>query len=110
MTGMRGGLAAWALHRITGIALTLYLVGHMYMRSGAYGSDAIAEAMPGSVGKFADMFLLGIVTAHALNGLRVILHDLGTPTRFRNPLMVGAAMTGFALFVLGARSIWWCCG
>jgi|GEM_PF-2007281 len=114
MTGIRAGisgyLAAWALHRITGIALTLYLFGHMYMRSGAYGSSAIGETMSGSVGKFADIFLLGIVTAHALNGLRVVMHDLGAPTRFRKPLMVGAAMAGFVLFALGARSIWWCCG
>jgi succinate dehydrogenase / fumarate reductase cytochrome b subunit len=73
------GMLAWAFHRISGIAIWLFVVLHVidiYLVGGnpeAYDEIlAIYASPPGRVG---EVLLGGALLYHALNGLRIILMD-----------------------------------
>ncbi len=72
-------MLAWAFHRISGIAIWLFVVLHVidiYLVGGnpeAYDEIlAIYASPPGRVG---EVLLGGALLYHALNGLRIILMD-----------------------------------
>lgn len=99
------GLLAWVVHRVTGIALTLYLFLHLYV----LGSLRDPEKFQGMMSlakspwvKAAEFGLLALVAAHALNGARVMLLELGMPTRMQKPSLWLAA-AGLAV-LLGASA------
>jgi succinate dehydrogenase / fumarate reductase cytochrome b subunit len=73
------GMLAWAFHRISGVAIWLFVVLHVidiYLVGGnpeAYNEIlAIYASPPGRVG---EVLLGGALLYHALNGLRIILMD-----------------------------------
>lgn len=73
------GMLAWAFHRISGVAIWLFVVLHVvdiYLVGGnpeAYNEIlAIYASPPGRVG---EVLLGAALLYHALNGLRIILMD-----------------------------------
>ena len=73
------GMLSYAFHRISGIALSLYLFLHIYTLSAARkGSEAFDHSIAkwdNTLGHLLEYFLLFAVAYHALNGIRIILAD-----------------------------------
>ena len=84
-SGTRAGWWAWFLQRLTGVALVGYLFLHILVIStvqageDAFNSVLIVLQMPFFV--VLDLFLIAAVVYHGLNGVRVLLFDLGIPLK-----------------------------
>ena len=74
------GTWAWVFHRISGLALVLYLPLHVWVTHHiARGPDQfnrVMEAMNTPMFKVFEVALLAAVLYHAFNGIRVIMIDL----------------------------------
>ncbi len=85
------GSWAWILHRLSGVALVLYLCLHLWeLHTLAYASpvDFNHHMLTfESLGfKFLEWFLLGIVLVHALNGIRIMIVDFFGGARYHRKL------------------------
>ena len=84
-SGTRAGWWAWFLQRLTGVALVGYLFLHILVIStvqageDAFNSVLIVLQKPFFV--VLDLFLIAAVVYHGLNGVRVLLFDLGIPLK-----------------------------
>jgi succinate dehydrogenase / fumarate reductase cytochrome b subunit len=100
------GSFAWILHRVTGLALVLYLALHIYSVSFlAVGSDAfnaVMKAYEAPAFKIGEVLVWGAFLYHALNGLRVVWMDLGKGSLFHKKLFAGVLVLAGLLFVAGA--------
>jgi len=85
------GMWAWLFHRVSGVALALYLFAHIWVISrgaatGAEGFNTMFETLESPLFIVLDLFLLAAVVYHALNGIRVLLFDLGVAIRQQKTL------------------------
>lgn len=77
------GLGMWAfwLHRLTGLAIAGYLLIHILVISTVVGgANSFNEAMKflkAPIFILLEMGLIAIILIHGLNGIRLILFDLG---------------------------------
>lgn len=102
------GSVAWLIHRITGILLTLYIFLHLYVLSNLKDPESYREIMAlmnHPLIKLSEVGLLGLVLAHALNGVRVTLLEFGVPTKLQKRLFWVAFTTGVILFIAGGMPI-----
>jgi len=76
----REGMLAWAFHRISGVAIFLFVVLHVidiYLVGGdprAY--DTILKVYASVPGRIMEILLGAALLYHALNGLRILIIDL----------------------------------
>jgi succinate dehydrogenase / fumarate reductase cytochrome b subunit len=88
---VKAGFAAWLLMRISGVALTLYLVLHVWVLSHlTRGPEAFAALMRGLESPLVRALELGLAAAvifHAANGLRLILVDFAEGSAYHKPLL-----------------------
>jgi succinate dehydrogenase / fumarate reductase cytochrome b subunit len=103
--GHRLGLWAFAVHRITGIGLVVYLFLHLLVLSilvlGPPGWDAFVALARSPVFLALDVVLIAGLLIHGLNGLRVGLAGMGVGQRhqraaFLGVLIVAATAVGYA--------------
>jgi succinate dehydrogenase / fumarate reductase cytochrome b subunit len=87
------GMWAWLLFRISGLVLVLYLGAHIIIIStGQFGTiDEWMERFDMPVMVLLDLALVVAVLYHALNGVRIILMDLGIGVH-KHKVMFWAAM------------------
>ena len=77
------GMWAWVLHRITGLGLVFYILLHIILMgisllSGQVDFDETLSLLMGHpFFEVLDVLLLGAVLYHGLNGIRVLLFDIG---------------------------------
>jgi succinate dehydrogenase / fumarate reductase cytochrome b subunit len=77
------GMTAWYLQRITGLGLVGYLVLHIFLIGSSLlrGKEAFDRMLGLLMGSklflVLDLALLAAVLIHGLNGIRLILFDLG---------------------------------
>lgn len=100
----REGMISWALHRITGLGVLLFLFIHIadiYIIR--YGAEAfndllfIYNALPF---RLLEIGLVGAVYFHALNGIRVMLIDFWDAAALRQrELFWGVVILFFVLFI-----------
>lgn len=73
------GMLAFVLHRITGLALVLYIFGHLWSISHSLAGNAYFNKMMGlyntHIGHVVEWFLLLAVLWHLFNGLRITATD-----------------------------------
>ena len=85
------GSWAWILHRITGLGLTLYILVHIIALTGLLkGETAFNEEMAlfrTSIFLFFEWILGALVMFHALNGIRIVLVDLGNGARYHKQVL-----------------------
>ncbi len=101
------GMLAWAFHRISGVAIWLFVVLHVvdiYLVGGnpeAYNEIlAIYASPPGRVG---EVLLGAALLYHALNGLRIILMDFWPAlTRYHRQLWYASWVIFAAVGLPGA--------
>ncbi|NLG65012.1 MAG: succinate dehydrogenase, cytochrome b556 subunit [Actinobacteria bacterium] len=77
---------AWILFRISGLILVAYLFVHIVIisqgeLSGADTLDRLFEMFDSPLLVFLDFMLVAAVLYHGLNGVRVVLMDLGIGIR-----------------------------
>jgi succinate dehydrogenase / fumarate reductase cytochrome b subunit len=95
------GMWAWVLFRISGLILVAYLFVHVWVisqgRAGADALDDLFDFFHAPVLVFLELMLVAAVLYHALNGVRIVLMDLGIGIRQHKTVfwvcMVVAAVT-----------------
>lgn len=126
--GVKGWLAGgrwggerylYTLHRVTGIGLVLYFIAHIVVTSSkALGKEAWEASMArvsGPFFEFAEYLVFAAFVIHGLNGLRLILIELGfgvgkpiepiypyrTSLHVQRPLAIGAMLLAAVGLVAG---------
>lgn len=96
------GAWAWLAHRITGVGIAVYLVAHIIVISTARAGGASFNQIMSSLQKplflALDIILIGVIIYHMLNGLRILLFDLGIGIRQQKQLfwvMMGVGAIAF---------------
>src|SRR3954469_7983441 len=106
LVGYRGGegMLAWAFHRISGVAIWLFVILHVidiFLVGAAprvYDTLLAIYATPGGI--IMEWLLGAAVLYHALNGLRIVVMDFWPPlTRFHKQRWLPAWIV-FAAVVL----------
>jgi succinate dehydrogenase / fumarate reductase cytochrome b subunit len=100
------GGRAFALHRLTGLALVVYLYVHlgvlsMLLIGASAWSDFLSVVSAKSFLAFDVVLLLGLVF-HALNGIRVALVGSGFAVKRQRALFWAAIAVGTPIVVYGA--------
>ncbi|MFH1863065.1 MAG: succinate dehydrogenase, cytochrome b556 subunit [bacterium] len=99
------GMWAFVLHRITGLALSLYLIMHLYVVSSLHkpeNFDRVMAFLNQPLFKLLEIGLLFAVVYHALNGVRVFLIDFCKMTKLHARIWWVLATIGFVIFAIGA--------
>ncbi|MEW8980053.1 MAG: succinate dehydrogenase, cytochrome b556 subunit [Symbiobacterium sp.] len=78
----RTGMWSHVLHRISGIAIVVFLLLHIWeittvVRAGAEGFSTKMASMAARVWVIGEWFLFLALVFHGINGIRLILLDLG---------------------------------
>jgi len=110
---------AYALHRVTGLGILLYFLLHIGVTSArVFGEDAWVAAMAAVAHpafKVGEYLVFAAFAYHALNGVRLILVELGfglgrpavpvypyvSAVRRQRPLLIGAMLLAGLLLLLG---------
>jgi len=111
-TNMKTGMWAWVGHRLTGLALVAYVFLHLSfistasMAEGGADFDALMETTSQPLFVAMDFLLVIVVIYHAMNGLRVVLFDLGVGIR-RQKLVFWITMAISAVLIVGGLLAIW---
>ena len=97
------GSKAWIFHRISGIALIVYLFLHIYSLSPlSQGREAFNSKMQLYSTPFfmiIEWFLFAFVLFHSLNGLRIVLVDWADGAKYHEQLFKFSLVIGIILFL-----------
>ncbi|MFW9928021.1 MAG: succinate dehydrogenase, cytochrome b556 subunit [Candidatus Thorarchaeota archaeon] len=105
------GYYAWLLHRITGLIIVGYIFLHLYelfaltQGSEAYNNHAFDFTQP--LYLLLDVGLIAILAYHGLNGLRIILFDLGLFVNDQKNLFLIILVATAIICIIAAFVIWW---
>ncbi len=111
-TNMKTGMWAWVGHRLTGLVLVAYVFLHLSfistasMAEGGADFDALMETTSQPLFVAMDFLLVIVVIYHAMNGLRVVLFDLGIGIR-RQKLVFWVTMAVAAVLIVGGLLAIW---
>lgn len=107
--GLNTGLFAWLLHRLTGLALVLYLLMHLTVLStlakGPESFDSLMKQMNTLIFKILEVGLFGVFAFHGLNGIRVIMSDFGMESRYQKNLFWALFSLVVILVLIGGYPI-----
>jgi succinate dehydrogenase / fumarate reductase, cytochrome b subunit len=105
------GQYSWIAHRITGIAVILFLFAHIVDTAViGWGPEAYERVVKVYENPFVRLLELGLVAAvlyHALNGLKIMLFDFW-PSTTRH--MKGLSLASTGIFLLAMIPITWIMG
>ncbi|RJR18851.1 MAG: succinate dehydrogenase, cytochrome b556 subunit [Desulfobacteraceae bacterium] len=104
------GMWAWILHRVTGLGLVFYILLHIILMGTSIlsGKDrfnaTLTLLMTHLIFEILDILLLGAVLYHGLNGIRILMFDMGIGVTvntqrniFRALMVAGALMWIWAI-------------
>jgi len=95
---------AFALNRLTGMALTFYLFLHLIVLSkllrGEAGWDSFIRLARSPLFLSMDVVLIFGILFHGLNGIRIALVGMGIGVRSQRALLWGAIIVGATLLVI----------
>jgi len=102
-------MMAWLLHRVSGLALSGYLLLHLWdLRAAQQSASAFDQALATFQTPFwkaMDLLLLAAVLFHGLNGIRILLFDAGAGLRYQRQLFWIAFGLTVAIFLFAAVMI-----
>lgn len=111
------GPMAHLLHRVTGLLIVVYLFLHIGVMSYTYfdagsGFDDLMATFASTPFLIVDLVLFAGVMIHGLNGIRIMLFDMGYFSRRQKELfwvMMAIAATSvlIATWLVGAAHGWW---
>jgi succinate dehydrogenase / fumarate reductase cytochrome b subunit len=95
--------------RISGVLIVLFLLMHLGVLSllglGKESFDAFIRFSGNPIQKLLELGMVGCLIFHGLNGIRVIIVDLGWGLYVQKRLFWATAALGFVIFVLAAIPI-----
>lgn len=101
---------AFALNRLTGVGLTVYLFLHLAVLSqllrGPEGWDSFIRIARSPLFLTLDVILLFGVVFHMFNGIRVALVGMGVANKQQKGLFYGLTGIALILFIVGAILIY----
>ncbi len=102
----KSGMLAWALHRLTGIGLVVFLIMHIWeMHMLGKGPEAFNEVIADfnkPIIEIGEIMLLAAVLFHAFNGVRVVLVDFLGGARYQKAAFAAVMIVTVVLFAMGA--------
>jgi succinate dehydrogenase / fumarate reductase cytochrome b subunit len=111
------GTLAHLLHRLTGLLIVVYLFLHIGAMSYTYfdqgsGFDDLMAMFSSTPFLIADLILFAGVMIHGLNGLRIMIFDMGMFTGRQKELfwiMMAIAATSVLIgtWLVGGANGWW---
>ena len=111
-TNMKTGMWAWVGHRLTGLALVVYVFMHLSflttasLSEGGADFDKLMATTSQPLFVAMDFMLVIIVIYHAMNGFRIMLFDIGVGIR-RQKLVFWICMAVSAVLIVGGLwAIW----
>lgn len=103
------GFWAFLMMRISGVALTFYLILHIYvlhhLLDGPAAFDELMKTVQSPLFKLFEVALLGAVLYHALNGVRILWIDFGSGSKTHIVWFWAMMSLGVVFFILGAIPI-----
>lgn len=96
------GTWGYVLHRLSGLALTGYILIHIYLVSGLHNKAAWHEEMQifrHPFLMFLEWCLFSVVVFHALNGIRIVIVDYFNGARYHKQLLTGVFVLSILLFL-----------
>lgn len=96
------GTWGYILHRLTGLALTGYILIHIYLVSGLHNRPAWNSEMEifrHPLLMFLEWCLFIVVIYHALNGVRIFMIDYFNGARYHKQLLTGVLLLSILLFL-----------
>ncbi|MFZ0389247.1 MAG: succinate dehydrogenase, cytochrome b556 subunit [Calditrichia bacterium] len=96
------GTWGYILHRLSGLALTGYILIHIYLVSGLYNREAWDYEMGFFRNPFLNILewcLFFIVVFHALNGIRIFIIDYFNGAYYQKKLLTGVWVFSIVLFL-----------
>lgn len=102
------GQVAWVLHRVTGLAIVLYLVIHIWSISklsdpATFNAEMALYSQP--LFRLGEIGLLAACVFHALNGARIFLVDFGNGARYHKQLFYAVLVLSVVVITAGAIPI-----
>ena len=102
---VKTGMAAWLLHRITGLGLVVYLILHINVISSLHdpaGFNKVMAFLGSPLFRFLEIGLLAFVIYHAMNGIRVIWVDFFEGAASHAKIFWVLTVIGVIIFIFGA--------
>ena len=103
------GFLSYALRRLTGVALVLYLFLHMWVigsiNQGPEVFDARLALVQTTFFKFLEIALLAAVVYHAFDGIRLLIVDWFSVTAYRRSAVIAAFLVAALLTIAGGLPI-----
>lgn len=99
------GTVAWILHRLSGLALILYLVLHIWVihnLDNPVGFNKVMAFLNEPLFKLLELGLWGVIVYHAINGMRVIFVDFFSGSKVQKQMFWGTVVLGIIVFMAGA--------
>lgn len=99
------GMCAFVLHRVTGVALSVYLIVHINVVSSLHSATNFDKTMAflgQPLFRILEIGLLAAVIYHALNGVRVFLIDFTNGTKNHTAVFWVLGVIGLIIFLFGA--------
>lgn len=101
------GMWAWLLQRISGLAIVIFIFLHIWeitsaYRGGAAGFDAAMKALKTPAFVVGEWALFLAVVYHGINGIRLVLFDLGIGVRAHKSLFWAVLAISAVLIVGGS--------
>jgi succinate dehydrogenase / fumarate reductase cytochrome b subunit len=99
---------AWVLHRVSGLAIVLYLVIHIWSISKLSDEatfDAEMRLYSHPIFKLGEIGVLAACVFHALNGMRILLVDFGNAARYHKQLFYAVLVLSVIVIAAGAIPI-----
>jgi len=106
------GLGMWVfwLHRLTGLAIAFYLLLHILVIStvvGGQGSfDNTMKFLKAPFFILLELGLVGTILIHGLNGLRILLFDVGIGIKRQKEIFIGLMVLAIIPFVIAWVIAW----
>jgi len=103
----RLGMWAWLIQRVTGLGLVLYVFMHLFVISSSIagqGGKSFDEVMSFLKAPFfivLEILLMAAVLYHALNGIRILLFDVGIGVRRQKELFWGLMAAAVIAWLAG---------
>jgi succinate dehydrogenase / fumarate reductase, cytochrome b subunit len=99
------GHLAHLLHRVSGLALSGYLLIHIWdigaiTRGGATSFDEAMAVFDTPFWKLMDALLVAAVLFHAFNGIRILLFDAGVGLKYQRAMFWVSLLLTLAIFML----------
>ena len=99
------GTWAWILHRLSGAALISYLVLHIWvihhLQKGPEEFNTLMGFLASPLLKFLELGLFGVILYHTLNGIRIVLIDLGWTVELKAQKITFWSLVGIGIIAVG---------